>query len=133
MNELENVYETMCRVCPVGLFKTGNDGSIIYLNQKCEDIIGTNRNELLEWDWLESIHVDDVEKVKDTYVEAIKNNEDWSYEFRFRTKDGKVTWVLGQLARVNGGGKGYVGTLTDISAKKTILSELILMKKTFAI
>jgi len=128
MDGLEDFYETMCRISPVGLFRTDETGRITYVNQKYEDIAQISRGQILGVGWFDAVHLDDVKKVSNTWYNAIENNLDWNLEFRFRSKDKQVTWVLGQAAKINGGGKGYVGTLTNISKKKQLLDELMTIR-----
>ena len=127
----QDFYETVCRISPVGLFRTSPKGEMIYVSKKFEDIVNLNEEELLKNKWMESIHSDDIGLVKKTFAESVKKEKSWNLEFRFRTKNGKVTWVLGQALRINGGGKGLVGTITNINKRKNILSELRTMKETF--
>ena len=126
-------FETVCRMAPVGLFRTNVTGDIIYASKKFQDIVNLKESLLLGREWMSSIHKDDSKKVIESFIEAVKTESNWNIEFRFRTKTGDVTWVLGQASRINGGGKGMVGTITNVSQRKHILIELETMRETFSI
>ena len=126
-------YETVCRISPVGLFRTSVCGDLIYVSQKFQDIVNLDHSKLLGDEWMKSIHQEDFKTVVTSFLKCVKEESDWNCEFRFRTKEGKTTWVIGQASRINGGGKGLVGTITNIQKKKSLLVELESMRETFFI
>ena len=126
-------YETVCRISPVGLFRTSPSGDMIYVSKKFQTIVNLEHEQLMGTEWTQSIHEADYKKVIESFSKCVKEESDWNCEFRFRTKEGKTTWVIGQASRINGGGKGLVGTITDVDRRKSILVELETMRETFFI
>jgi len=124
-------YETVCRMSPVGLFRTDVNGLLVYVSDKFQDIVNLNHEDLMGQSWMKSIHSEDYKDVVTSFREAVRTESNWNIEFRFRTKEKKVTWVLGQASRINGGGKGLVGTITNLHKKKSFLTELETMRKSF--
>jgi len=120
MTEVEkSFYETMCDSSPVGLFSMDMNGSMLYINEKYQKIVGRNLKDIQEYGWEESIHLQDMAKVVYEWKKAIKEKKDFCMEFRIvRKEDHKVIWVLAQSSFKN---NSFVGTLTNINKRKQLI------------
>jgi len=125
LEESKELYRTLAKASPVGLFRTDVNGRCEYVNAKWREIAGMTNEEALGDGWVNAIHEDDREMVFEEWNRCAKEGIDFSLEYRFESPDGTVTWVLGQANPVNGGGKGHVGTITDITNKKEALPMLM--------
>lgn len=74
--------------------------------------------------WINLLHPDDREKTVSHIDKCIEIDNDWSIEFRLRTKDGGYKWILGRgnvVARDKDGCPlRRIGTHTDITEKKQL-------------
>ena len=128
LEESREMYRTLAKASPVGLFRTDKDGHCVYVNAKWREISGMENEEALGDGWIDAIHEDDREMVFGEWNCCVQSGEEFSMEYRFQTSDGVTTWVLGQASLINGGGKGHVGTITDITYKKEALPLLFDIK-----
>ncbi len=125
LEESREMYKILAKASPVGLFRTDKNGHCVYVNAKWREISGMTNEEALGKGWITAIHEDDREMVFDEWNCCVESHQEFSMEYRFQTSDGIVTWVLGQASLINGGGKGHVGTITDITYKKEALPQLL--------
>lgn len=128
LEETKEMYKTLSRVSPVGIFRTDEKGKCIYVNEKWRDIAGMTKEEAQGDNWINAIHPEDRQCVYEALQVCNDNNSDLSIECRMMRPDGKITWVLAQASCVNGGGRGHVGTVTDITCKKEFLPQLMEIK-----
>ncbi|MDJ0727897.1 MAG: EAL domain-containing protein [Prochloraceae cyanobacterium] len=119
----EDRYSTLAKISPVGIFQTDPQGNCIYANQKWCQIAGLSQEEALGRGWSRALHPEDRETVFSQWYRATSENLPFQAEYRFKSRDGKITWVLGQaLAEKDRFGQvtSYVGTITDISDRKQV-------------
>lgn len=126
--EFKDYFETICEISPVGLFRTDNNGDMVYLNKRCESLTGNKVEELKGEGWLQHIHLQDINKVIKKWKESVKKRVKFSIEFRLSQKGGKIIWVLGQATPINGN-SGFVGSFTNINKRKKILNELMSLRE----
>ena len=119
------MYKTLSRVSPVGIFRTDKNGQCVYVNEKWLEIAGIEFDVALGNGWKEALHPNDRYKVVREWNRCSKEDIDFYLEYRFQDPTGRITWVLGQASLINGGGKGHVGTITDITSKKEFLPEIM--------
>lgn len=125
LEESREMYKILAKASPVGLFRTNAFGQCEYVNDKWREIAGMSTEDAVGDGWIGAIHEDDREEVFEEWNRCSEEGIDFSLEYRFQAPDGTVTWVLGQANPINGGGKGYVGTITDITYKKEALPMLM--------
>ena len=125
LEESREMYKILAKASPVGLFRADANGHCVYVNDKWREISGMTNEEALGEKWIEAIHMQDREMVLNEWDRCVTEGDEFLLEYRFQTPEGIVTWVLGQASLINGGGKGYVGTITDITYKKETLPQLI--------
>lgn len=114
----EELFRTLARAAPVGIFRTDRDGRCVYVNDRWCDFAGMKLNEALGDGWVAAIHPDDRARVFDEWQRSARLNEPFELEYRLMDGDGRVTWVFGQsVAELDAEGKpfAFVGTITDIT------------------
>lgn len=119
--ESEQRYATLTEVSPVGLFHTDVFGNCLYVNERWCKIAGMTLAQAAGQGWGGAIAPQDRERVYGEWNRAVKENRSFQLEYRFQRPDGVITWVFGQaVAETNAAGEivGFVGTVTDISARK---------------
>ena len=127
-------YQTLAEASPVCIFHSDAFGNCLYVNQRWSEITGLNAELAAETGWMNAIHPDDAERVKNEWYRAIINKIPFKSEYRFQRPDGRVIWAIGQAIAEIGEKqqvKGYIGTITDISDRKQ--AELNLLRVTQAV
>jgi PAS domain S-box-containing protein len=126
----EKRYQTLAEASPIGVFFTDTQGNCLYTNHPWRQIAGLTVAESLGQGWSGAIHPDDRDRVFAEWYTAVAENQSFRTECRFQRPDGKVTWVISQALAVEDQGEvqGFVGTITDISDRKS--TEIALQQKT---
>lgn len=125
----EELFRTLAKVAPVGIFKSDETGYCTYANKKVLEISGLSEIEALGKGWLQAIHPDDKNYVQKSWERAVKNRSPFSENFRIKRKDGSLSWVIGEthpIISLDGEIQGHVGIITDITQIKE--SELALQQ-----
>jgi len=133
LEEHKEMYRTLSRVSPVGIFRSNEEGNFVYVNNKWLEISGRTKKQCLGKSWLQAIYETERGKIYEAWKEAVKAQVSFSGECRFITPQGKITWVLLQANIINGGGQGHVGSLTNITNKKIIVPELVALRDSFKV
>ncbi|WP_293128807.1 PAS domain S-box protein [Microcoleus sp. bin38.metabat.b11b12b14.051] len=127
-------YQTLAEASPVCIFHSDAFGNCLYVNQRWSEITGLNSDLAVETGWMNAIHPDDAERVKNEWYRAIIDRIPFKSEYRFLRPDDRVIWVIGQAIAEIGDKqeiKGYIGSITDISDRKK--AELDLLRVTQAV
>lgn len=117
LRESRQLFETLARMAPVGIFRTNETGDTTFVNPRWSSLTGLSFSEALQNKYVEAIHPSDrEERIKEWYY-AVKNKIPVISEYRFVRPDGSVIWVQGQAIpeTVDGHVRGYIGTITDIT------------------
>jgi sigma-B regulation protein RsbU (phosphoserine phosphatase) len=121
LRESEERFRTLADLSPAGIYLADPDGDCVYVNRRWCEMAGMEAGDAQGRGWVAAIHPDDRERVADGWYALVESRAKWELEYRIRTPDGKVTWVLGQAAALcdgEGGAFGYVGANTDITQRK---------------
>ncbi|MEG4322543.1 MULTISPECIES: PAS domain S-box protein [unclassified Microcoleus] len=127
-------YQNLAEASPVCIFHSDAFGNCLYVNQRWSEITGLNSDFAVETGWMNAIHPDDAERVKNEWYRAIIDRIPFKSEYRFLRPDDRVIWVIGQAIAEIGENqeiKGYIGSITDISDRKK--AELDLLRVTQAV
>jgi two-component system cell cycle sensor histidine kinase/response regulator CckA len=119
--ESERRFLKMATHAPVGLFQTDNKGDCVFVNERWCAIAGLGAEAAAGQGWVSSLHPDDRERVFQEWYDAAKSGKEFASEYRYGRPDGKVTWVFGNAVALHddeGRVIGYLGTVTDITARK---------------
>lgn len=117
----EERYQTLAEVLPIGVYRTDAEGKGIYVNDRLCNITGLTKEEACGDGWVERLHPDDRDYLISKWREAVSSGGTFIEEYRFVGSDGKPVWVLSEArpeTRDDGTFKGFVGTITDITARK---------------
>ncbi|MCU0546429.1 MAG: PAS domain S-box protein [Oscillatoriaceae cyanobacterium Prado104] len=127
LRESQRRYRTLAESSPVCIFHSDAFSNCFYVNQRWTEITGLNPDIAAKHGWLNAIHPEDAERVKQEWNRAVVERVPFKSEYRFLRPDGAVIWAICQaVAEIGDGGeiKGYVGTITDISDRKKAEEEL---------
>ncbi len=127
LRESEERYRRLSSLAPVGIFQADNDGYCLFVNERWCEIAGLTPDEARGTGWAAGLHPDDRERVFTAWYECARTGGEFKLDYRFRTRAGKVTWVSGNailLADAAGEPSGFLGTISDITAKKQAIEDL---------
>jgi PAS domain S-box-containing protein len=114
-------YRTLAEASPVGLYHTDAAGRCVYVNEQWCRVTGLTPAEAAGDGWAAALHPDDRDRVFAEWHAAAAAGGTFHSEYRFQRPDGTSSWVIGQgLAERDDAGRvvGFVGTVTDITARK---------------
>jgi PAS domain S-box-containing protein len=120
-------FRRLANEIPVGIYQTGPNGEMRFVNPTWLKITGLSEVEAFRPDAGKVIHPEDREQVTHLWNRAISTGTEFFGEYRLRGRDGTDTWVRGFGAAVrneDGVVTGYVGALIDISEARRLQVEL---------
>ncbi|MDR9896066.1 ATP-binding protein [Aetokthonos hydrillicola Thurmond2011] len=126
LRESEQRFRNMADNAPVMIWVTNAAGYCTYLSQSWYNFTGQTEETGLGFGWLDAVHPEDYEYAKNTFLDANKNCKAFRAEYRLRRKDGTYAWAIDAASpRFEGNGqfKGYIGSVIDITERKTAEAE----------
>lgn len=114
-------------ISPVALWMTNVEGETIYINKTWVDWAGKNTEEFIKNGWLLPVIKEDENTAKKTFISAVSNRKVFSFDFRIKRRDGEIRWCSTHGTPFNdndGTFAGFVGSVTDITDRKSIEDEL---------
>ena len=122
LKESEERFRAMADASPFMIWVTNEDGQITYHNKTTLDFTGYSLDEVLNNQWLEAVHPDDLTRTKSNFLQTLQARLPYSDEFRIkRHSDGQYRWVLSMgLPRFSNQNEflGYIGSTIDIDDRK---------------
>ncbi len=127
LQESEERFRLLVTNAPVGIFQTNEKGDCIFVNPRWLEIAGISSESAMGQGWAEALHPEDKEQVFKEWYDAAAQEREFAMEYRFRTPEGKVSWVFGNAIGIydqTGEIAGYLGTLTDITEAKQSVDKI---------
>lgn len=126
LEESQEMYQSLAKASPIGLLKIDNDGNCVYVNEMVMSMLGWEEKQYYRQGWIDFI--DDEQRpefkaIMDLFL--LKGDKNLKQEVLFDCADGNAMYILLDITRINGGGKGYVVSATNISAQKMLLPKLL--------
>jgi len=119
-------FRTLSIMAPVGIYLTDPQGQCLYANPSWCEMAGMPQESALGLGWIEGLHPEDRSFVLSAWSRMVASHGNWGYEYRFRTPEGKITWVYGLANKISdpaGNITGYVGINLDITGRKQAEAE----------
>lgn len=123
----EQRFQNLSKISPVGVFYTDPDGGCEYVNDTWCKLTGLDRHAAMGTGWFGAIHPDDQNDIAIQWEQKAQSGNAFNAEYRFLHGDSSVVWVKGQTAPQfddDANIVGYVGTITDITARKRAEADL---------
>ncbi|MGH8894480.1 MAG: PAS domain S-box protein, partial [Actinomycetes bacterium] len=103
---------------PVGIFETGPDGVVRYVNQRWMELASVDGAK--DHDWQSVLHPADRERVVRDWQAAIAAAREYSTRYRYLRPDGGVTWVevtARAVTAADGSVTRWLGSVTDVTGQ----------------
>lgn len=113
-------FHKLAELSPVGIYETDAEGNCMFVNRRWQELAGMTLKQALGQGWLSALHPDDMAAVFAEWQAAVEESREFSLEYRFRTPDGRETWLAGNARAVHdetGKVQGYFGTIMDIDKR----------------
>jgi two-component system, chemotaxis family, CheB/CheR fusion protein len=111
----------MAESLPHLMWRARPDGAFDFLSRQWTEYTGVSEHEQLHWGWLDRVHPDDRERVRQLWRAAIKTGAPFDSEFRIRGYQGSYRWFKTRAVSMRDAGgqilKWY-GTSTDVDELK---------------
>lgn len=121
LQQSEQRYASLAMAAPVGIFRSDAMGRFTYVNERYSLISGLSAEMAMKDGWRQIIHPEEFDWVVAEWQKFVLESSQFQLECRLMQPDGTINWVYAQaVAERNADGivVGYVGTITDISARK---------------
>jgi PAS domain S-box-containing protein len=134
LKKREMRFRNLADNAPVGIFETDAKGDCIFVNKKWCQIAGIEADKALGKGWTSALHTVDVGLIETEWYRSVDNEVPFRCEYRFRTPEGAITWVLGSASALrgdDGSNSGYMGIIIDINERKKAERELLESEERF--
>ena len=121
LRESEQRFISLAKVAPVGIFRADITGQFSFVNEHYTQITGLSPAKAKGRGWQQGIHPEDRQWVTQQWQQNAEQQTAFEMEYRIQRPDQQIRWVYGQSAlekNFQGEVMGYVGTITDITARK---------------
>jgi two-component system sensor histidine kinase/response regulator len=121
LRESERRWRSLTEAMPQFVWTANAVGTADYFSTQITEYTGLAESELLAWGWMESLHPDDRERTRNSWLEAIAKERNHEVEHRIRSSDGAYRWFTTRGVPIRdtaGHIVKWFGTCTDITEHK---------------
>jgi PAS domain S-box-containing protein len=114
----ERRYRTLAEALPQLVWTSQSDGQRDYFSRQWVEYTGIPEEEQLGRAWLDRVvHPQDRERVRERWMAAVQDRDDYDLELRIRRADGQYRWFKARATPVRDDGRTvrWFGTCTDIT------------------
>jgi PAS domain S-box-containing protein len=127
VKESEERFKMMANLIPLIIWTTDARGNCNFLSVRWEEVTGKSVDEGFDDRWINFIHSDDQENIRDSWKKSVSAKKTFEAKFRYlnATGDFQVHYAH-SIPRYTSTGDfaGYIGILQDISSEEVIKSSL---------
>lgn len=126
LRESEEQFRNMADNAPFMVWVTDSDGYCTYLSKSWYDFTDQSEETGLGFGWLNVVHPEDYDDVRNVFLEATTHCSAFRIEYRLRRKDGVYRWTIDAANPwfgMDGEFKGYIGSVIDITERKAAEAE----------
>lgn len=114
IKKLEALQKSILNISEIPTFETDSRGACTFANKASLDLLGRTFEELKNFGWLNIIHPEDRQKVKDEWDAAIRDRRNFELTFRIVCKEHIVYRVFCESHPIHGDSEGYIGHYQNI-------------------
>jgi diguanylate cyclase (GGDEF)-like protein/PAS domain S-box-containing protein len=119
----EEQYRSLVASIPDAVWKVDREGSLTFMSPQGENILGYSMAELYQQRasiWINSIHIDDRQRVKQALEALFDDGRPYDIEFRAQRKNGEWFWAHDRAVATHdkNGIRVATGLLSDITERK---------------
>jgi PAS domain S-box-containing protein len=121
LRESEERFHNMADYAPVMVWVTDPNASCSFLSKSWYEFTGQTPETGLGFGWLNAVHPDDRESVRDTFVAANDRRESFRLDYRLCAHGGGIRWVIDSAVPrfgPQGDFLGYIGSVMDITERQ---------------
>ncbi|OOG81154.1 hypothetical protein B0E41_18620 [Hydrogenophaga sp. A37] len=122
------LFTSLGTVFPIGVFRTGRDGTLTHVDAKLQQIFGLEQNDFTDFGWLRHVHPDDVARVKEHWANGLEQGDSLGLEFRImRPGSDQVTHLIARNVpqrSENGQIVSQLGFVQDVSHVRKLVAEV---------
>lgn len=117
LRQSEGRFRAISEDSPLGIFVTDENGNMIYINRRAQEITGFHPEDNLDQRWSDLIHPEDRERVTTDWKELLKHPAAAESVHRYVRDENSVVWVRTKIAMLNDRQRflGFVGVVEDIT------------------
>ena len=128
LRESEERFRLLAEAAPVGIFQTGPDNKLSYVNSAWTQMSGLTLEQAQNDGLTTAMTPEDAERISIGWAKANESSADYRGEHRWQHGDGAETWVdiLARPIRQRDGTiLGYIGVSVDITERKKMELDLV--------
>jgi PAS domain S-box-containing protein len=121
LRESEERFRLLANTTPAMIWMCDDQGKTTYLNDRRFAYTGSDKNAGYGDTWMDYVHPDDLQGVRDKFSAALNARQPYSREYRLRRSDGVYRWVFNVSSpRMHSDGSfaGFIGSIIDITDQK---------------
>ncbi len=127
LRDREEHYRTLSEALPHLVLTCSADGNCDFVSKQWLDYTGLDAGQSHGLAWLNAVHADDREEIRDTWLKAVSGGAaDYRHELRIRRHDGAYRWFDVRIVPMRdprGGVSKWFGSCTDIDAQREATEE----------
>ncbi|PWC53996.1 hypothetical protein TSO221_09380 [Azospirillum sp. TSO22-1] len=116
--ESEALYHTLAEAAPVGMFRVGAHGRMLFVNHRMAVLTGLNAERIMAEGWFAAVHPDDRPRLEEEWARSLAAGLPLMTNARLLGAEGTTAAVFLQTTPVrdaDGRLQGCIGSLTDMS------------------
>lgn len=132
LRDNEARFRMMADTAPVMVWMAGPDAHITFVNKRWLEFTGRTVEEEVGDNWFTDIHPAELERCRQSYLDAFSSEQPFFLEYRLRRHDGEYRWIIDTgvpLFDDDGRFGGYIGTCVDLTERKDMEDQLRRMLK----
>jgi two-component system, sensor histidine kinase and response regulator len=132
LRQSEGIFRTLCAAAPVGVFRTDEQGFMVYANERLLEIHALSLEQVRGPEFHGGIHPEDVERVMANRRANSERGERFFDQYRYVKPGGEVVWLGvhgGPIQAPDGRRLGFVGVIEDITSVREAHEQMRLAKE----
>jgi len=119
--ETRERYKVLVDISPSGIWLTDKTGNVTYTSAKWNEITGFKSENAFGKGWIDGIHPDDKQRISKDWDTCITSKSDFQAEYCLANADGNSQWIwsIASTIKEKENEIGWIGTITDITDRKT--------------